>query len=96
MYNIALPVAAGIAVVGSAMAGRTSVAFWAAAGLFAASVALLCSSDALIEYWNQRGRPRSWGVLPRAGLIIVAFCSGIWVAVAALCPRWSCHGMLSG
>lgn len=82
MNDIALSVAAGVAVVGSAMAGWTGVAFWAAAALFAASVALLVSpADGWLSE-SLRGLP-----LPTVGLVMVAFCTGVWVLAAALCPR---------
>ena len=83
--DIALPVAAGIAVVGSAVAGWTDGAFWLAASLFASSaVALLASSSPPVGGVTL---PESWRPLPTTGLVMVAFCSGVWVLAAALAPR---------
>ena len=57
----------------------TDVAFWIAATLFVASVAML--------QLRARGRSSAASGLPEAGLVMVAFLSCVWVIVAALCPR---------
>lgn len=90
MLNIAVLLAASVAVVYSGMSGRTELAFWLAVVFFAASASLLWYSvrdplrDPLRDTEAAHAFKDAIGRM-NVGLVMVTFLSGVW-AIAAVLP----------
>lgn len=86
MLNIAVLLAASVAVVYSGMSGRTELAFWLAVVFFAASASLLWYSvrDPLRDTEAAHAFKDAIGRM-EVGLVMVTFLSGVW-AIAAVLP----------
>lgn len=84
--NIAVLLAASVAVVYSGMSGRTELAFWLAVVFFAASASLLWYSvrDPLRDTEAAHAFKDAIGRM-EVGLVMVTFLSGVW-AIAAVLP----------